>query len=356
MSTRLFVSLSPHGYGHAAMTVPVLNRLRQLVPSLHLTIETNISFQWLTERLIGPFEYIPTLDFGMVMRSATEVDIERSHTTYLRLHTDWAAVVSAEANRLQLAKPDIIITNISYLVLAAAAHTSIPTVALCSLNWADIYQTYCGQLPGASRIVSHMRKAYRKAHLFLRALPAMPIAYMSNVQNIGPIARIGCNRQEEIHNLLRLTKDTRIGLLAFGGIDPKLRLDQWPFRSGWIWIAGLEDVPKRSDIVKASQLPMSFVDLLCSAHVVLTKPGYSTFTEAACAGVAVLHCCRGRWPEAPYLSEWLTRNTRTSSVPEERLRTGDFTKELEVIFSLEKPDPPSPIGIEQATTAILSML
>ncbi len=50
---------------------------------------------------------------------------------------------------------------------------------------------------------------------------------------------------------------------------------------------------------------MSVPELLASADLVITKPGYGTFVEAACHGVPVLYLERPDWPEAPALCDWL---------------------------------------------------
>jgi hypothetical protein len=46
----------------------------------------------------------------------------------------------------------------------------------------------------------------------------------------------------------------------------------------------------------------------------LTKPGYSAFTEAACHGW-VLYAARRDWPEEPYLVAWLKRFGQCLEIP-----------------------------------------
>ena len=78
--------------------------------------------------------------------------------------------------------------NVPYLTLAAAASLDVPAVALCSLNWADIYRHYCGHRPEAEDILGTMRSAYAAANRFLQPEPSMPMEYLANRQRIGPIA------------------------------------------------------------------------------------------------------------------------------------------------------------------------
>jgi hypothetical protein len=68
-NAHLIVDLSGRGYGHAGMTVPVLNALRVSRPGLKFTIRTTVSADWLAERVDGPFDYVRQSDFGMQWRT-----------------------------------------------------------------------------------------------------------------------------------------------------------------------------------------------------------------------------------------------------------------------------------------------
>jgi hypothetical protein len=48
---HLVVDISGHGYGHAAMTIPILNALRRVRPDLKVTIRTSVPPAWIAERL-----------------------------------------------------------------------------------------------------------------------------------------------------------------------------------------------------------------------------------------------------------------------------------------------------------------
>ena len=59
MPPHLLVALTPHGFGHAAMTAPVVDELRRRLPQLRLTLQTAIPRTWLASRYREPFELIP---------------------------------------------------------------------------------------------------------------------------------------------------------------------------------------------------------------------------------------------------------------------------------------------------------
>lgn len=339
------------------MSAPVANRLRELVPTLRLTIATRLPEPWLAARYDGSFEYVDHAhDFGMVMVSATEVRVDESAAAYQALHDSWDAVVDDEARRLAEAGPDLVLANVSHITLAAAARVGIPAVALCSLNWAGIYRHFCGTRPEAARILDQMEAAYDSAQVFLRPLPAMPMPTIGTVRDIGPVARLGQDRRVEVRAMLSMADDTRLGLLAFGGIDPGLDMASWPRHEGWRWISGRDSEPDRPDVVTVASLGVPFVDLLRSCDLLVTKPGYGTFAEAGCAGVPVLYARRDDWPEEPHLSNWLTRHTRARGIEPKRMRAGDIGPELVDIMDLPNPSPAAPTGIDEAAAVLAAYL
>jgi hypothetical protein len=86
---HLVVDVSGHGYGHAVMTLPILNELRLLRPCLKFTIRTSVPSGWIAERLKGPFAYVHQPDLGMAMANALHVQANESALAYSLLHKHW---------------------------------------------------------------------------------------------------------------------------------------------------------------------------------------------------------------------------------------------------------------------------
>ena len=86
MAPHLVVDVSGHGYGHAAMTLPILNALRRSLPKLKLTIRTSVPAAWLAERLEGECNYIDQSDFGMAMVDSLHVRQNESYLAYSSIH------------------------------------------------------------------------------------------------------------------------------------------------------------------------------------------------------------------------------------------------------------------------------
>lgn len=350
--THLWLALSPHGFGHAAMTAPVVAELQRRRPDMRLTIQTAVPREFLATRY-QHFEHVPEIaDFGFHMVSATGIDLGTSAAGYRRLHADFPALVSAEAGRLRDACPDLVLSNVAYVPLAAAGEAGIPCVALSSLNWADMYAHYFGDRPEAPGILAEMRAAYGRAVWFLRCRPAQEMT-VAHLRDIGPIGRRGNDRRGDI----MVGQGRRIGLIAFGGIDHDLPLRDWPEVPGWLWLSSLPELPARPDMRPWRDAGLdSFGDLIASVDVIVTKPGYGTFTEAGLAGTPVLYVPRPDWPESPHLDHWLANHTRSLPVSVERLCGPELPMLLQSLFSLPVPRVAEPTGVAEAVDILEAVL
>lgn len=343
---HLFVDISSHGFGHLAITAPVLNALAEICPTLRLTVRTRLPASLLRERIRPAFSLIAqSSDFGYRMHDATRVDLPASAADYRSAHEDWPDKVAAEARFLAELAPDRILSCVSYLPLAAAARLGIPALALCSLNWADLFAHYFSHEDWAAPIHAQMLAAYRSATTFLRITPGMPMPALDNRCDIGPIGALG--RRHSLGNA-----DQRYILLAMGGIAHRLPVENWPHHPGICWLTPADWQCQHPSSRAATAFGLSFTDLLCSVDAVITKPGYGTFTEAAANGIPVLYQRREDWPEQDCLIDWLEENTRSREITVDRLQSGDLLTDLNALWSQAAPPRPQLSGIEAAARLI----
>jgi hypothetical protein len=344
---HLFVDISSHGFGHLAITAPVLNALAKIAPNFRLTIRSALPAAKLQQRIKTPYTLIAdATDFGYVMIDATRVDLEASAIAYRQAHADWPTRVADEARFLTSLKPDLVLTNVSYLPLAGAATAGIPALSLCSLNWADLFDHYFGDQPWAKSIHAEMLAAYRSAQAFLRVTPGMAMDTLNNVQPVGPIAAFGTRHD------LGLNGDKAI-LIAMGGIAHRLPVEDWPRLPGVRWLVPAAWNCRHPDAIAGESFGLGFTDLLCSVDAVITKPGYGTFTEAACNGTPVIYQRREDWPEQDCLIEWLTDNGRCQQIDAAALESGWLAAALEDVLNQTPPSTPTADGIAQAAKAII---
>lgn len=108
-------------------------------------------------------------------------------------------------------------------------------------------------------------------------------------------------------------------------------------------------------VTDIASLPYSFIDVLASMDVVVTKDGYGTVVEAACNGVGLVLAPRPKWPEAAPFAEWGRANCAFAVLD----RLGDPERLLAVVRDvLSMPVRPrlEPTGVREAAEAVLGAL
>ncbi len=347
---HLLTAITPHGFGHAAQVAPVLNALHGRLPDLRITLYTDLPAAFLRGRIRSDFEQIAQApDFGLLMDSALAIDLESSAAAYRRLHNDWEQQVAEQARVLRRLDPDLILVDVPYLTLAAAAVAGIPAVAMCSLNWADIYRHYFSGREEAARVLEQMQAAYRSAQAFLCPEPSMPMDWLDNRVAVGPIAGTGRAQPEQLRRRLpRSVGDQRIVLVAPGGVKARFPIDQWPHGQGIHWLVSADWQARHPDVSHYQDTGLAFTDLIASCDAVLGKCGYGTVTECVANATPLLYVPRPDWPEEPTLLRWLEAHGAALAVAPERLDDGCFADLLPALAAMRVRPCPTPGGDEAA--------
>lgn len=356
---HLLVDISYHGLGHVSQTAPVVNALAQLIPALRVTLRTAAPYAISRHRFECKFTHIPVaFDFGMTMSNALDVKAKESAADYRDFHADWDYKVQREAQAMRALSPDLLLANIPYLSLAAAQAAHIKAAGLCSLNWADIYRHYCLQGASGDAIYAQISAAYAGAERFLQPQPSMDMPELSNTRRIAPIAKIGQQKKDGIYSLLPATKNGRdkLVLVAMGGMEFRLPMENWPHIPGVHWLIPAAWQIMRDDMSPFDSFGLSFSDILASSDAVLTKPGYGTFSEAACAGIPVLYVARRDWPEEPYLVQWLKQNDACLEVDRAALIAGELHDILQQLWAQPLPQKPIPSGADEAARCLRDLI
>ena len=351
---HLLVDISSHGFGHVSQTAPVVNELVRRIPGLRVTLRSAAPGSLLRQRFHCNFQHIPVaLDFGMQMANALDVEVEQSTLAYRAFHAGWEAKVERETQTMRALKADLLLANVPYLSLAAAHAAGVRAVAMCSLNWADIYRHYCMVDAACSAISAQMLEAYNSAECFLKVQPAMPMADLFNARSINPIVQMGGNQRACLAAKLQLAETDKLVLLAMGGMEFRLPVECWPRLPGIRWLIPQAWRVECDDMPAMESFGLAFGDILASCDAVLTKPGYATFTEAACSGVPVLYVARNDWPEEPYLVNWLNQHGVCVEVGREHLQTGELDGLLAQVWFMPRPPRPFATGASEAAHYLL---
>lgn len=364
-ATRIWVAISGHGHGHLVQVTPLIKALRARTPAPVLAIQSELPADLLQRTIGDPPEIHKALhtefhtdpgDIGMVMDGPMQVLPEESLAAYRQLHADWDQRVARQLALYDAFKPDLVISDIPYLPLAAADSLRIPSVAVCSLNWADLLEHYCAHLDGADALVDVIRSIYAAADLFLRPAPAMPMPTLGNTAAIGPLFTAGNNRRRELDAKLALPPETRLVLVTLGGITGQIDVAAWPAIDNTVFLIPDAWRADSSQFHSIESVGMSYADLFSSCDALITKPGYGAFTGAGCTALPVLYCERGDWPEEPFLTDWLTRHGRASAIDWPTLVSGHVSDALDTLLRQPRKQPVRATGAAEGIAMIDQLL
>lgn len=363
-SKTLWVAISHHGFGHLGQMAPVLNQLARQHTDFSIIIQSGHSRALLERFLNFAFVHIVhAADQPIRMKNAITLDVPATVAALQAYHVRAAEEIAFLTTHMQQYQVTLVISNIGYFPLVAAAELNLPSIAFCSLNWADILSAYAHFSVDLPPLISVIKNSYSMAEVFLAPQPAMPMPSIQDVISVGPVARGG--RSLALAKLLGHHATTRYGLVSLGGISYPLHYPAWPSVDGWVWIATDVENP-RPDLIDLPQLlpeqptskplPIEFTDVLASVDLLITKPGYGTITEAGCAGIPVACLPRPDWPETAALLHWLQQQVPVLMIDEPALISGQCLPTCAhwrdtLAFT---PQPSTATGVQDVVDAILA--
>jgi UDP:flavonoid glycosyltransferase YjiC (YdhE family) len=338
-----------------------VNRLHALIPQLKITVRAALPEAQLQSRIhhLDNVQYAND-DFGMVMNHAFSVDTQASLARYQTLHQDWDHKVKVLAQQFIDSQVDVVLADVPYLPLAAAQVAGIQSVALCSLNWADILSHYV-KLDEPQAIINTMYAAYQSARYFLQPAPSMAMPKLSNQRAIGPCCAPGVAQKQTLLTTVlqhKALNNPWLVLVGMGGIPFALSLEYWPTQHQGrplCYLVSLSSANTHSNALSIEATGLSYSDLVASVDVIITKPGYGMFAEAAAAGVPVLFTARGDWPETEALVTWLQSKAHCAQITTDALRAGAFEQELSQLLTQGPYTPVAPTGNDEAAALIAGL-
>ena len=352
---RVFCSITFHGYGHLAQMVPVMEALQRRLQGIQWIVQSAAPRSLLQGWLSMPFEHVAlTLDQGPPMHNAIGVDVGATYRQFSAQHTQHRQRVERAAALLKQHKPDLVLTDISHLLSAAAAQCGIPCVHVCSLNWADTFLAYCGGRPMADEIYHQLCDDYSQAECFYALTPGMPMPNLTNVVRVGPVCRQG--RKLDLARHFDKPAQTCFVLVSLGGMPYPVPFDRWPRIKDRIYISGRSNMSASDDIIAIEDTGLNHLDVLTSCNVLITKPGYGMFAEAACAGKPVLYLPRGDWPEEPWLIAWQQQHGFCQPITDQQLQQGDFEDVLQQALQAQLLRLAEPSGIGTIADGVISLI
>ena len=353
---HLLVDISGHGFGHLAQVAPVLNELAGREIEIRITIRTSLPEDLLRSKIFLIFDYIQMeLDKGMIMSDAMGVNPEASYDWYEQFHDSYELTLQKQSQLLKTLKPDLLFADIPYISLDAAHLLGIPCIALCSLNWADIFYAYCKHQHKSDSIYQQILAAYNKADSFLQPTPSMDMPEIFNSKAIDPISQQGNKQRLSTH--IDAKQRDKFVLVSLGGIDTQLAIDTLPIIENVKWIVPNTTTSTRADVFSQSLFQIPYINLLSSVDLILTKTGYGTMVEAVTHQIPMLCIERPDWPEQTNLFAWCQQHGYFDAISRQQLTEKEFPQRVKAMLATRWDKPAIKAnGAQQAADSLYEYL
>lgn len=349
--------ISGHGFGHSSRMAVVINELIRRGPKRRIIVKTSAPEWFFREQITSELSFHRLeCDIGVIQSDSLNLDPPASLKAYADFLSNRRQMIRDELRFIRDVDPQLIVGDIPPLAFIVAQAAGVPSLAIGNFCWDWIYETYVERYPEYQYIISSIREDYRKAGLLLRLPFSGEMNAFPEIRNIPLIARQSHRSPGEVRGLLRLPDDLPLIILSFGGFwlgeDYYQKLSKI---EGCLWLASEQvgfNLPSIRNVSREElrELNLSYPDLVSTADVVITKPGYGILSECIANRTKMLYTSRGEFREYPILVEGVKKHLPSVFISQEKLKAGNFQDELFQL--LDQPDTFTQLPINGAERVV----
>jgi hypothetical protein len=327
---KIIYYISGHGYGHAVRSMEVINVLGDL--GCRLWIKTTVPYFILKERLSHPVEIrMEKLDVGLHQLDNLSFDLLTTKAELKKLLERAPRWIEKEARFLKEEGFSGIVCDIPFIPMAAAERAGLTVIGISNFSWDWIYSFYGQRDPEWIPLAEAIADYYAIGDLLLRLPFHGPMESFKRIENIPLVARRSTKERTEIRRALALPEDKKSVLIGFSQVELSReairKIEKLSSRYVFLIRSPLEWT---SPIFKKIEgTAASFIDLVASVDLVITKPGYGILADCLSHGTPMIYSDRGEFPEYPILVEGIKAFLPSCYMPKEDLYCGKWQPYLE---------------------------
>ena len=299
----LYLAITSHGFGHAVRTASVAAKVQQLCPDISLILVTTAP-RWLLESYLKRnFLYRPrVLDIGVIQTDSLTMDKAATLEKMQRIRTCQTFLVAEEVDFIRDNGVGLILADIPPLAASIAREARIPCWMMSNFGWDFIYRNWGEPF---AETVTWIEECYRQCDRLFRLPLSEPMSAFGHITDVGLIGGTPHYTREKLRSQFQLTApQEKTVLLTFGGLGlqtiPYHNLSQFP---DWQFITFDRQAPELPNLIKIVTHSYRPVDFMPLCGRVVSKPGFSTFSEALILDVPIVSLTREDFAEAQILLE-----------------------------------------------------
>lgn len=356
---KIAIFISPHGFGHAARSVAIMEALWQLEPSCQFLILSKVP-RWFFPSPPGEkLTYLEHLtDIGMVQSSPLHEDISGTCDAldnFLPFRED---SLKELVDILKTFQADLVLADISPLGLVAASKAEIPSILIENFTWDWIYRGYQTTDLRLERHAQYFETIFAGASYHLQLEPVCRQVAADFTTN--PVSRAVRKAREAIRAELQVPEAAPMVMLTMGGTVSALNFLEHcrHYSSVFFVLPGAGEKEEFSGNCRFLPHHSRFhhPDVVNASDAVIGKLGYSTVAEIFMAGVPYGFIPRVGFRESEVLEQFVRESIRSICIPEEMLQEGAWLKLLPDLLALPKRETVVENGAQQAARFIVRCL
>jgi L-arabinokinase len=333
--------ITSHGYGHGVRVCDIIRAFHRMAPRVPITVVTALPEAFLKSRLEGVEvrRREASFDVGIEQLDSIRHDVDASQARLRGLLDEWDGLVRQETDFIRSGGFGVVAADIPAIPLEAARAAGVPGIACGNFSWDWIYRHQTEGDPAVWRAAADRYEAvYRRCDGLIRMPFHGGMDHFPGIVDVGLLARPGSNRRAELAARTGAAPDRRWALLTFqslrwepGAMERLSRLREVEF---FVVPPMSAEAPNVHAIDRSW---MSYPDVLASADIVVSKPGFGIVSECVANRLPLVYTGRGEFAEYPVLVDAIGRYLKKAFITPEDLRAGRLGPALEAVLRCPEP-------------------
>lgn len=330
----LYVAITSHGFGHAVRAVSVAAATQALLPDLLPIFITKVPDWLIRSYFSGEFEQRDrALDIGVVQSDSIQMDLDATRQELDKLREKEDKIIEEEATFIRDRDAKLMIADIPALAGKIAKTAGIPCWSMSNFGWDFIYRDW-GEAFQA--LADWFSDGYADSDRTFRLPMYEPMSAFPKITDVGLTGGVPKWSAEKIRETFNLTTpQEKTILLSFGGLGlHKIPYENLQYFTDWQFITFDRQAPDLPNLLKVADHNYRPLDFMPVSGRVVSKPGYSTFSEALRVGIPIVSLRRDNFAESALLLEGIANYGYHQILSQSSFFEGNWA------FLTEDPQPP----------------
>ncbi|MEB3291925.1 MAG: glycosyl transferase [Synechococcales bacterium] len=322
----LYLAITNHGFGHATRAAAIAHTIQQLYPELTLILATTAPRSVLEAYLPGDWIHRPrSFDVGVIQSDSVTMDLPATLEKLQQIQANANAVIASEANFLKQNRVGLVLADIPPLAAPIARAAGVPCWMMGNFGWDFIYRAWGTEF---EPIADWISEQFSQCDRLFRMPFHEPMSTFPNITDVGLTGSSPrCSREviQEAFHLNGIPRE-KLTMITFGGLGlgkiPYENVQAFPDRTFICFDLKAPELPNLIRVDDRFYRPIDFMPVI---GTLISKPGYSTFSEACRFEVGIISVRREGFAESPILLEGIQQYAHHQIISLEEFYSEDWS-------------------------------